>query len=168
MEGGSSLLAQIKKSLGGKSSIIPETSPLKIDFTGLNCCDGEVDPEPFIIPPTWNKTQHSDFLNRVWKQAASDLSVAENIFVIGYSLPKSDYFFRYLYAIGSIGKTRISRFWVCDPNGTDVGPFGNFRSLIGRDIGESKFKTLNYGFTSSVGLITKELLGEKAVDKILN
>lgn len=87
----------------------------------LNCNvhnDGArvVESLPVIVPPTWNKTDYHGHLTRVWQQAARDLSTARNIYVIGYSLPESDAFFRYLYALGTIGQSRLQRFWVFNPD----------------------------------------------------
>ena len=64
-------------------------------------------PSPVIIPPTWNKTQYRSQLSDVWRQAARELSEAKQIFVCGYSLPEMDSFFRYLFALGSVGPARI-------------------------------------------------------------
>ena len=46
----------------------------------------------FIVPPTWDKTAHQNGLGEVWKQARIELESAENVFVIGYSLPETDMF----------------------------------------------------------------------------
>lgn len=82
------------------------------DFThcGLNPQTGAM-----IVPPTMNKTGYHQQIANVWRHAAGALSDAENIFVIGYSLPFTDEFFRYLYALGTIGRTILQRFWVFDP-----------------------------------------------------
>jgi hypothetical protein len=64
--------------------------------------------DPVIVPPTWNKTQYHKEIGGVWTEAAKHLSEAENIFIIGYSLPDTDQFFRYLYSLGTVGDTLIS------------------------------------------------------------
>lgn len=78
--------------------------------------NGAGDDVPVIVPPTWNKTQYHGDLTKVWQRAASSLSEARNVFFCGYSLPESDYFFRYLFALGSLSKTEIKRFWVFNPD----------------------------------------------------
>ena len=70
---------------------------------------------PVIVPPTSNKLAQHTELKSVWAAAATELANAENVLVFGYSLPASDHFFRYLYALGSIGDARPKRFWVFDP-----------------------------------------------------
>ncbi len=77
-------------------------------------CGERVDPDPFIVPPTWNKTMHRSQLENVWRAAAAELAEAEEIIVIGYSLPETDSFFRYLLAVGTAGRTLIDKFWVYD------------------------------------------------------
>jgi NAD-dependent SIR2 family protein deacetylase len=96
----------------------------------LTCCNGRVvSSEPVIVPPTWNKTRHYEEIASVWKAAAKHLSEAENIFVIGYSLPDSDQFFRYLYSLGTVSETVIKRFCVFNP---DTSIEGRYRNLLGK------------------------------------
>jgi len=102
----------------------------------LRHCDRAIDPTPVIVPPTWNKTDYAPTLVGVWQQAADNLSDAENIFVCGYSLPETDSFFKYLYALGAVGRALIRRFWVFDP---DPNVEGRFRDLLG-PASSSKFK----------------------------
>lgn len=70
---------------------------------------------PFIIPPTWNKSGHYGEISSVWAAAARALSGAKNIFVLGYSMPETDVFFRHLMALGT-ADARLERFWVCNPD----------------------------------------------------
>ncbi|MCX6641568.1 MAG: hypothetical protein NTW14_13970 [bacterium] len=101
------------------------------------CCGKEIGvKEPEIIPPTWNKGQNLNSPVKVWKQAAKELSEAKEIIVIGYSLPESDLFFRYLFALGTDSTTRIERFIVCNP---DIKVKEKFEKIIGRGI-ESRFE----------------------------
>jgi hypothetical protein len=71
---------------------------------------------PVLVPPTWNKADSHRALEKVWSLAAHELSEAENIIVIGYSMPETDSFFRHLYALGTVGGTMLRRFWVFNPN----------------------------------------------------
>lgn len=96
---------------------------------------------PVIVPPTWNKTDYHGELARVWSRASDELSTAENIFVIGYSLPETDSFFRYLYALGSESATIIKRFWVFNPD-SDGTVQPRFRTMIGRGI-ENRFQFID-------------------------
>lgn len=112
-------------------------------------CGNPVVPEPLIVPPTWNKTQYHQEISHVWSQAAKNLSEAENIFVIGYSLPDTDQFFRYLYALGTVGESLLKRFWVFDPD-PQVGK--RFEGLLG-ETARARFKLIQGKFSEAIGLL---------------
>lgn len=87
---------------------------LVVDLTpGLEKLGG--DGLPFIVPPTWNKWNHQARISQVWSEAAKALKGAERLAIIGYSLPETDQFFRYLFALGVMGDTRIKEVLVVDP-----------------------------------------------------
>jgi hypothetical protein len=115
--------------------------------------DHDVNREPLIAPPTWSKSEYYKILSPVWGNAAKELTDAENIFVIGYSLPESDSFFRYLYALGTVGTKLLKRFWVFDPDET-----GNvekrFRELLGHGALQA-FKPFRLTFEKAIGEIAK-------------
>mgnify|MGYP002346535586 CR=1 FL=1 len=95
--------------------------PLEVDSLlqrGRKCpsCGGAIRREPVLVPPTWAKGEYHQSVRRVWQQAAARLHEADNIFVIGYSMPPTDEFFRYLYALGTAGGPLLKRFWVFDPD----------------------------------------------------
>jgi hypothetical protein len=56
------------------------------------------------------------------------LSEAEHIFVIGYSLPTTDEFFKYFYALGSVGSSIPTLFSVVNP---DSGIAKRFKLIVG-------------------------------------
>ena len=99
---------------------------------------------PIIVPPTWNKATHHPQLEAVWRRACKEFERAENIFIAGYSLPETDSFFRYLFALGTQGRTQIKRLWVVDPdpNGV-VGQ--RVEGFVGQAI-RSRLKCLNISF----------------------
>jgi len=70
---------------------------------------------PMIVPPTLSKSGYHATLATVWRRAAARLRTAENILVCGFSLPPTDQFFNYLFAVGTMGRARVKRFWVFDP-----------------------------------------------------
>jgi hypothetical protein len=101
-----------------------------------NCSDGtrsSCEEVPVIVPPTWNKKDYHGSLTNVWRQAAIELSRARNIYVIGYSLPESDAFFRYLFALGTIDNDSIKRFWVYNPDGSEETK-ARYATLLGKGI----------------------------------
>lgn len=104
---------------------------------------------PVLVPPTFNKGEYQNMIRDVWQKASSVLAEAENLYVIGYSLPETDTFFRYLYAIGSFSDTRIKRIWVFNPDKTVED---RFRQLIGRGV-ESRFRFFPRTFGESIKII---------------
>jgi hypothetical protein len=103
-------------------------------------------PKPIIVPPTWNKGVYQEMLKSIWRHAASALASAENIFVMGYSLPPSDQFFRSFYSLSTISDTMIDRFWVYDPNDSEEVT-NRYKSLLGpaiRDRGKFQHKPLRF------------------------
>jgi hypothetical protein len=83
---------------------------------------------PFIVPPTWNKMDSYHAISQVWSRAATELSEANSIYVVGYSLPPTDSYFRLLYALGSVGENPLKRFYVYNKNQEHAEAF---RSLLG-------------------------------------
>jgi NAD-dependent SIR2 family protein deacetylase len=85
--------------------------------------------EPVIVPPTWNKGGFSsDSMRTVWASAAKHLAEAEYIVIIGYSVPPTDHFFHYLYALGTMSGTRVKRIAVYNP---DSSVEERYRRLLG-------------------------------------
>lgn len=110
---------------------------------------------PLIVPPTWNKTEYQQNLRRVWQKAAEELSLAENLFIIGYSLPETDMFFRYLYSLGSLSATQINKIVIINP---DKKIEDRFRNMIALNITNRRFTYIDRTFTESMNYIEQELL----------
>jgi hypothetical protein len=110
--------------------------------------DEELVPDAVIVPPTSSKVQHYQQISNVWAAAAAALGQADNIFVCGYSLPETDMFFRYLFALGTISATRLKRFWVYDPDSTGTVE-SRFRGLLGpTTLRRFRFIPLTFGGNS--------------------
>ena len=99
-----------------------------------------------IVPPTWNKGAYHNQIDRVWKKAARHLSEAEYIFIIGYSYPQTDEFFRYLYALGSIGDGWLEKLIVFNP---DPAVGERVKGLLG-PLARDKFAALTNPFDQAV------------------
>ena len=71
-----------------------------------------------IIPPSFNKDYKYNQLQNVWKEAARQLSLADRIYISGFSLNSADNFFRYLFSIGTISNNNLKSIKVYnyDPN----------------------------------------------------
>jgi NAD-dependent SIR2 family protein deacetylase len=85
----------------GKVVIAGGTPAKRLEyFYGQHCphCGQNV-AEPVIVPPTWAKGGQSEVLRPVWSKALEALREAGRIFIIGYSMPSTDQFFRYMLAL---------------------------------------------------------------------
>jgi hypothetical protein len=80
----------------------------------------QVEPQPVLVPPTWSKGEHYRGIEKVWARAAHELGEARYVFIIGYSLPPTDQFFRLLFALGAQGKVPLTRIDLFDPNAEEV------------------------------------------------
>ena len=76
-------------------------------------CKGNVK-EPFIVPPTWNKYREFGRIQPVWERALEEMKSAREIYVLGYSMPSTDSWFRNFYALSGVGAELIRNFWVFD------------------------------------------------------
>ncbi len=108
-----------------------------------------------IVPPVWNKGPHHNQLSRVWSRAARELNDAENIFVIGYSFPPTDEFFRHLYLLATNGGNFVRRFWVFNPE-TSGTVESRFAGLTGWNA-TKRFHYFAEGFSEAIQHI-RELL----------
>jgi NAD-dependent SIR2 family protein deacetylase len=136
-----------------------------IAYQTCSRCSKSFSGEPVIVPPTWNKGSFSSgSMKTVWARAAKHLAEAEYIVIIGYSVPPTDQFFHYLYALGTMSQIRVKKILVYNPDesiedryrrllgptvisrfkfisgrdaitGAEHGKFGNAIQCFGRDLG---------------------------------
>lgn len=126
---------------GEDSKLKLPVSHLKEYFSKKGCV---VDPEPVIVPPTWNKADYHTALSNVWAAAATHLSEAEYVFIIGYSLPETDSFFRHLYALGSVGKAALRRIVIYNPDNSGETD-KRFQALLGPGaMSRYRYETLTF------------------------
>lgn len=97
---------------------IPIGSQLQEYYTKYT--DYTVNAEPVIVPPAWNKADYHQLLATIWGATAKELEEAEYIFIIGYSLPETDAFFRLLYGLGTVGKKPLKKVVVYNPDTSGV------------------------------------------------
>jgi NAD-dependent SIR2 family protein deacetylase len=103
-------------------------------------CSRSFHEQPVIVPPTWNKGGFSSAsMKTVWARAAEHLAEAEYIIIIGYSVPPTDQFFHYLYALGTMSQTRLKKILVYNP---DESIEGRYRRLLGPTV-ISRFKFIS-------------------------
>jgi NAD-dependent SIR2 family protein deacetylase len=147
-----------------KYSIIPILSKL----TSQSCpnCGELIQSDPVIIPPTWNKTAYHTQIEKIWQRAAKEMSDAEHIFVIGYSLPDTDWFFNYLYGLGVEMETPVEGFYVYN---SDQAAKMRFEKLLGPGL-TGKFYFYNTTFENAVKyqLPPESGISIKTIPEILN
>jgi len=95
-----------------------------------NHTDVRVNAEPVIVPPAWNKADYHQLLSTIWGTTAKELEEAEYIFIIGYSLPETDAFFRLLYGLGTVGEKPLKKVVVYNPDTSGVTE-NRFKKMMG-------------------------------------
>ena len=83
-------------------------------------------------------------LSTIWGATARELEDAEYIFIIGYSLPETDAFFRLLYGLGTVGDKPLKKIIVYNPDKS--GDIENrFRNMMGSGaLARFEYKTLKF------------------------
>lgn len=81
-----------------------------------------------IVPPTWSKTLSPPSIRAAWESAYRLLGEANDIRVIGYSLPESDAYIRYLLRAAAIAAPNLKRIHVIcrDPKGEVAARYNQF------------------------------------------
>ncbi len=111
---------------------------------------------PMMVPPTYSKARHYKQVEKVWRSATRALETAESIIVCGYSLPETDHFFRYLYALGTVGDELLRSFWVFDPAQKEEADKleERFRKLLGQQ-GSAGFKYHGNDFENAIRFVAQ-------------
>ncbi|MBN2396469.1 MAG: hypothetical protein JXC36_08435 [Candidatus Atribacteria bacterium] len=109
--------------------------------------------DPVIIPPTWNKTAYHNQIDKVWRRAAKEMADTEQIIIMGYSLPTTDWFFNYLYGLGIDMATPLKGFYVYNP---DSNVEKRFKDLLGTGAIE-RFHYNQLRFEESISSISSVL-----------
>jgi hypothetical protein len=118
----------------------------------------QLDLDPVIVPPTWSKGEHQSRISKVWELAAKDLAGAQNIFIIGYSLPETDSFFRHLMSLGTSTDVSRRRFWVFDPDKSGSVK-GRYKRIIGDGVSDARYFPMKFD-NAAISLIQAALKNE--------
>jgi len=103
---------------------------------------------PFIIPPTWDKGSFRHPMASVWAKAVAELREAQNIFIIGYSFPETDEYFRHLFTLATGGSAQLRRLWVFNPDASGVIE-GRYAQMAGRAVGD-RFRYFQRTFSQAI------------------
>ena len=79
-------------------------------------CEPAPQPELLLVPPSWDKAEYQTPIKSVWLRAVEELKSASRICVIGYSMAKSDAFFRYLLTLALAENEHLFKLVVVDPD----------------------------------------------------
>ncbi|MFX0132209.1 MAG: hypothetical protein ACFFDN_01055 [Candidatus Hodarchaeota archaeon] len=101
----------------------------------MNYCGGNL--QQFIVPLTHHKNYQNPILNNMWMRVTQQLSTAEEVFFIGYSMPDADYSSKYYFIKGLTRPNRrnCAKLILISPNANDSGLSNKFISIFG-DISE--------------------------------
>jgi NAD-dependent SIR2 family protein deacetylase len=102
----------------GKTIVADGTPAKRLEyFYGQNCphCH-QKEVQPIIVPPTWAKGGQSGVLGPVWTEALRALREAGRIFIIGYSMPSTDAFFRYMLALALASNESLNKVIIVNPS----------------------------------------------------
>lgn len=75
------------------------TSPAQFLRDRCKGCGKPGEFRPLLIPPSWDKTDYKDFVGPIWKRAVDEIASATRICIIGYSMPITDAFFKYMITL---------------------------------------------------------------------
>jgi NAD-dependent SIR2 family protein deacetylase len=101
----------------GRTWVNPDTPSKRLEyFYGAACSQCHRQIEPIIVPPTWAKGGQSEVLRPVWARALQALREAGRIFVIGYSMPSTDEFFRYMLALALTTNEHLDKVIIVNPS----------------------------------------------------
>lgn len=103
--------------------------------------------KPLLVPPTWNKTSPGDPVQAIWSKAWDKLRTATHLVFIGYSLPESDLFFRYLLASALAKNETLQSVTVLDRGGDTLRRYGGFFSEALRS--QQKFRPMENLFENA-------------------
>jgi len=125
----------------------------------LKCpgCNSQL--EPIIIPPTMNKNYEKwNIIKQIWERAHEALVVADEVTIIGYSLPVTDFRTKWLFMKVCAERTQpLNKLTVVDkyPNGL----FAKYKQLFNVD--DDKFEGIVGEIKCLVNGIKSEALNPK-------
>lgn len=111
-----------------------------------------------LVPPSWDKSEYRETMRPVWKKAVDALKTAKRIVVIGYSMPGSDTFFKFLLTLGLAENHQLHKFVLVDlarsPSLSDVSQGGEiphsiesrYRAILGKLFAKRRFMFFPNGF----------------------
>jgi NAD-dependent SIR2 family protein deacetylase len=100
-----------------------------------------------IVPPTWNKGTEEEFVRYVWKAALKELLEAGRIFIVGYSFPETDQFFKYMLGLALAHNDNLSEIYIVNP---DENVWMRFKTLFNPYFGRRTVHRYEKGHTDQI------------------
>ena len=127
--------------------VLPEKVTQSPDeFRTMKCKNcGNPAYQPLLVPPSWDKSEYSEVMKPVWKIAVDELKAATRIIIVGYSMPETDAFFKYLLTLALSENHRLYKLIVIDL-GDNVNQ--KFQKLLVPLFRERRYYFSSAGFVS--------------------
>jgi len=145
--------------LGQKATADPEA------FRSRRCCRCQrTGLRLLLVPPSWDKSEYSGIMRPVWSKAVNAIKSATRICVIGYSMPETDAFFKFLLALGLAENDRQYKLIVVDyVSGGSASPQQNnvearWRGMLEGIFVGRRFDFVPFGFAQFIGGSVQYLL----------
>jgi hypothetical protein len=107
--------------------------------------------QPLLIPPSWDKSEYHSIMTPVWAKAVAELKAATRICIIGYSMPPSDLFFKYLLTMALSENHGLYKLLVVDLKSPVSRLEERYDQLLERLFRERRFKFEDDGFQMFFG-----------------
>ena len=116
-------------------------------FSSEQCYCGNEEPNRVITPLTYYKTFQNPLLNILWMKINQQLSIADKVYFVGYSMPDADYMSKY-YFIKGLARPHpesCAKITVVLPNAEELGLSKKYKKIFGElsqkfDVLEQKFE----------------------------
>ncbi len=137
------------------------TPPSKFQSIACERC-GKTGARRLLVPPSWDKSEYQKALRPVWKKAMEAIQNATRICIVGYSMPETDSFFKYLLTLGLAENDQLYKLIVVDKaaehahgwdDHTAQGQRGaedvetRYRKMLTRLFAQKRFHFSNDGFS---------------------
>ncbi len=100
---------------------------------------------PVIIPPTWNKTGNKAMVGE-WQKARQMLAATERLVFIGYSLPVTDAYVKYLLINGLKECQNLKEIIVINPDDGEKSVENRYKAFFEKNFRQKAFKFFPFRF----------------------
>lgn len=126
----------------------------RLDFHGRPCRSCSQRVEPVIVPPTWGKGSPREIFAPVWSRALGALVETDRISVIGYSMPETDSFFKYMLASALRKNRALDKMVIVN---TDPQVNDKYAQLFQRPFRDRRFTSVQTSCENFVPTLGEEL-----------